>query len=402
MYPYEAVFEAVRNAPTSPTPLTNEDFNAIFGNLPDDSTGSVRGSRSAPDAFPVNAPRAGGPYSFSNMQSWAPVPDAATIPNDVTGYGAGGAFGSRAPSTGFDFSSIVNDAFGPYAGGDIPAAASQPSGAPMTAASGPVDYGRTYPEISEGLYGGPAVTASTSPFSPSALGPSQGFGNYGNYDAVNNPVGYSAMGFSQAPNVPAPPQREIIGYEPGKTITRDVPNPAWSDWSRDYGTRNALQDAWLAADEDKFGWDRAPQLSRSVSPPPPPEPPRTISQASTVRGAPIYGPNVPAVNAQPVAAAMQAQPSTWTPGMTAQANAFSSLLGSIGGYGLQGVPGTFAGGFDLAGLGGGYGGYGNFGGGYDPGGYGGGGYGGTAPGDAGYGSDARSGSGNMGAGNLYS
>jgi hypothetical protein len=385
-----------------PAPLSNEDFNAIFGNMPDDATGSVRGGRaSAAAAPPLNAPMAGGPYSFSDLQSWAPAPNAGLTPDDVTGYGPGGAFSSRAPSPGFDFSSIVNDAFGPYAGADIPAAASQPSGAPMTAArEAPIDYGRTYPEISEGLYGGPAVTASTSPFSPSALGPATGFGNYGNYDARNNPVGYSAMEFSQAPNVPAP-SPQIIGYEPGKTITRDVPNPAWSDWSREYGTKNALQDAWLAADEDKFGWDRAPQLSRPMSPPPPPEPPRTISQASAVRGSPIYGPNVPAVNAQPVSAPMQAQPSLWSGLQTQQAQNFSSLLGSIGGYGLQGVPGTFSTGFDLAALGGGYGGYGNFGGGYDPGGYGGG-YGGTAPGDAGYGSDARSGSGNMGAGNLYS
>jgi hypothetical protein len=394
-----------------PAPLSNADFDAIFGNMPDDSTGSIRGSRAsaAPAAPPINAPMPGGPYSFSNMQSWSPEPAPATIPGDVTGYGRGGAFESRAPSPGFDFGSIVNDAFGPYSGGDIPAASAQPSGAPMTAArEAPIDYGRTYPEISEGLYGGPAVSASTSPFSPSALGPPSGFGNYGNYDAVNNPVGYSAMGFSQAPNVPAPSPAtagaspQIIGYEPGKTITRDVPNPAWSDWSRDYGTKNALQDAWLAADEDKFGWDRAPQLSRPMSPPPPPEPPRMTQVASTVRGAPIYGPNVPAVNAQPVAATTRAAPGAAAPVAAPVTggwwDSFTSGLGNLFGGGFSGM--------SLAGLGGpvagDYSGYGNFGGGYDPGGYGGGGYGGTAPGDAGYGSDARSGSGNMGAGNLYS
>jgi hypothetical protein len=224
-------------------------------------------------------------------------------------------------------------------------------------------------------------------------------GNYGNYDAINNPVGYSDKGFSQAPNVPAPQQREIVGYE---TITREVPNPAWSDWSKEYGTKNAAQDAWLAADEDKFGLD--PIRSSFVDRPIPEEPSKTVSR--TAQGAPIYSSpavsaaSIPSINAQP-AASVQPQVTSWTPGMTAQAQNFSSLLGSLGGYGLQGVGGTFDTGFNLAGMGGGWGSgsVGGWGGGYSDSGYGG--YGGISPGDAGYGSDARSGSGNMGAGNLY-
>ena len=91
----------------APAPMSNEDFNAIFGNMPDDATGSVRNAQMS-FAPTVNAAQPGGPYSFSNMQSYAPAPDAATIAGDVTGYGPGGAFGSRAPSPAFDFESVFN------------------------------------------------------------------------------------------------------------------------------------------------------------------------------------------------------------------------------------------------------------------------------------------------------
>ena len=255
------------------------------------------------------------------------------------------------------------------------------------------------------------MTGGMSPFQGTPLGVGAGIIDQGPY---SSPIGYADRNNSFSPanlapaavstQAPASPSRGIVDYET-KTITKDVPNPAWSDWSKDYSTNNALQNAWAAADEDKLGVDRGrpfnvAEILADTKWSAQPEPPKTIAQTTTVRS-PVYGDipaSVPAVNAQPVAgSAIQAQPSTWTPGLTAQANAFSSLMGGIGGYGLQGVQGTFDTGFNLASMGGGYG---NFGGGYDPGGYGG--YGGTAPGDAGYGSDARSGSGNMGAGNLYS
>jgi hypothetical protein len=406
MHP-EAVFEAVRNAPTTPSAMTIENFNAIFGNMPDDATGSVRGSRSAPAAAAfspaVNAPQVGGPYGFSSLQSLAPAPDAATIPNDVTGYGAGGAFSSRAPSPGFDFAGIVNDT--PWSGPspNVPAAAAQPVEAPPAPSPGfnvsdvlndtrwsggytpdvfqntPLGIGQGI--IDQGPYSSPIGGLGKS-FSPANLG---------------NPMPNSTAVATQAPT--------IIGYEPGKTITRDVPNPAWSDWSRDYATRNASQNAWAAADEDKFGWDRAPpnpSVLANTAWAFPDEPPKTTPATRQTPPTPIYSnPVVAAPASRPAVSAVPAQaplPSTWTPGMTQQAQNFTSLLGSIGGYGLQGVQGTFDTGFNLAGLGYG-GGTGAWGGGYSDSGYGG--YGGISPGDAGYGSDARSGTGNMGAGNLY-
>jgi hypothetical protein len=375
-------------APTAPAPMSNEDFNAIFGNMPDDATGSVRNAQMSA-APPVNAARAGGPYDFSHMQSYAPAPDAATIPGDVTGYGPGGAFGSRAPSPGFDFADIVNNTAWSGSSPNLPAADAAVAGGRSTPAESSPDFNARMSDLlSSGLTGG------LSPFQGTPLGVGAGIIDQGPY---SSPIGYSTDRFSPANLGQAGPSRGIVDYDT-KTITRDVPNPAWSDWSRNYGVGNALQDAWLAADEDRLpGVGRAPSAPSFGMSPPPPEPPRTTQVASTVRS-PVYG-DVPAARASP--AQVTLTPDVWTPGLTQQAQNFSSVLGGLGGYGLQGVPGTFGTGFDLAGLGGGYGGYGAFGGGYDAGG-GYGGYGGTAPGDAGYGSDARSGSSNMGAGNLYS
>jgi hypothetical protein len=407
MYPaegYAAVFDAVRNAPTTPSPMTIENFNAIFGDMPDDSTGSVRGSRAAPAlaAFSpaVNAAQVGGPYGFSSLQSLAPAPDAATIPNDVTGYGAGGAFSSRAPSPGFDFAGIVNDTAWSGPSPNVPAAAAQPVEAPPAPAESSSAFNSRMSDLLS-----PGVTGGMSPFQDTPLGIGQGIIDQGPY---SSPIGYADKNNSFSPaNLGAVSTQAptITGYEPGKTISKEVPNPAWSDWSKDYATRNASQDAWLAADEDKFGWDRAPPNPTVLANTGwafREEPAKTITVTQQTPPTPIYSnPAVAAPASMPAVSAVPAQaplPSAWSPGMTQQAQQFSSLMGSIGGYGLQGVPGTFDTGFNLAGLGGG--GYGGWGGGYDPGGYGGS-YGGISPGDAGYGSDARSGSGNMGAGNLY-
>jgi hypothetical protein len=400
-------------------PMSNEDFNAIFGNMPDDSTGatgasgSVRGSRAsaAPQSFSpaVNAAQVGGPYSFSDLQSGAPAPDAATIAGDVTGYGPGGAFGSRAPSPGFDFASTVNAAFGPYTGADVPAVEARPTtvGPGPATAERPAEESAAFNSRMSDLLS-PGLTGGLSAFQDTPLGIGQGIIDQGPY---SSPIGYADRNNSFSPaNLAVSTQApQIVGYEPGKTISKEVTNPAWSDWSKDYATRNASQEAWLNADEDKRAWDRAPPNPSVLADTKwagfKEEPAKTITVTRETPPTPIYSSpvaSVPAVTAQPaLGSAIQAQPSTWTPGMTQQAQNFSSLLGSIGGYGLQGVEGTFGTGFDLAGLG--YGGStGAWGGGYSDSGYGGyGGYGGISPGDAGYGSDARSGSGNMGAGNLY-
>jgi hypothetical protein len=364
-------------------PMSNEDFNAIFSDVPEsESTGGIRGGAARPSYDP---------YGFSGMQAAAPAPNAATIPNDVTGYGAGGAFSSRAPSTEFDFESIVNDSFGPYSGGYADAAGPT---APRQEAA--VDYGQTYPDISAGMYEGPEM----SPFQGTQLGLGQGLIDQGPY---SSPIGGLGTSFSPATlGNPMPASREIIGYEPGKTITRDVPNPAWSDWSREYGTKNALQDAWLAADEDKFGRDTI--RSSFVSRPIPDEPARTIQRERTLPATPIYSPAVPAIQAQPTRIAQASVPAVQAQPLAKTVSAPAAAPVGVGGWwdSFTNGLGNMLGGMSLSGLGGNYSGYGNFGGGYDPGGYGGGGYGGTSPGDAGYGSDARSGTGNMGAGNLYS
>jgi hypothetical protein len=411
------VLDAIRNAPVTPSPMTIENFNAIFGDMPDDSTGSTRGGRASP-APAVNAPQVGGPYSFSSLESLRPAPDAAVIPGDVTGYGPGGAFSSRAPSPAFDFADIVNNtAWSGAAPASAPAATAQPAQAEL-----PADYGRTYPEISAGLYEGAPITSNTSPFSPSPLGIGQGIIDQGPYSSpigglstsfspanLGNPMPNSAVS-TQAPAAVAAPQREIVGYE---TITKDVPNPAWSEWSKDYATRNASQEAWLAADEDKFGWDRAPPNPSALANTSwafKEEPARTIPVEQ--QGKPIYSNpvvqaqpavNVPAIQAQPRVAAAPAASIPAVNARPAQAPLTAAPVG-VGGWwdSFTNGLGNILGGMSLAGLGD-YSGYGNFGGGYDAsGGYGGyGGYGGTAPGDAGYGSDARSGASNMGAGNLY-
>jgi hypothetical protein len=161
--------------------------------------------------------------------------------------------------------------------------------------------------------------------SPEPLGAPQGFANYGNRD-----VGYPSSGFNSQPNrpgsladlgmtpishdplagigynpavvaaaapignprmgldTPAQMTRGITGYT---TTTRDVPNPAWSEWSKDYATKNALQEAYLADQVDRHGPAKptnVPDYNLA------PEPPKTVPQ---VEKTPVYGP----VAAPPVA-----------------------------------------------------------------------------------------------------
>jgi hypothetical protein len=403
MHPYEAVFEAVRNAPTTAqmsagAPPTAPGYvggtTAQLG-TPDFAAASALDREAAYQAD-VAAMR--DPAAAAARGAWADQAEAGPRPAgpDPTSF-QGGLYGDPAtPAGGFTPGLDYSTPLGP---------------SPDRFSGGPAETAFNS-RMSEALQPGPAAPAEMTPFQNTPLGVGAGIIDQGPY---SSPIGGLGKSFSPANLAVSTQAPEIIGYEPGKAITREVPNPAWSDWSKDYATKNAVQDAWAAADEDKRAWDHAPPnpsvLADTRWAGLGKEPPKTIpgtkvaaptpiyskpEVAAAVRAAPVA--SVPAVNAQPVAgSAIQAQPSTWTPGMTAQANAFSSLLGSIGGYGLQGVQGTFDTGFNLAGMGGGYG---NFGGGYDPGGYGG--YGGISPGDAGYGSDARSGSGNMGAGNLYS
>lgn len=391
---YSDITAGMYEQPAAPAPMSNEDFNAIFGNMPEaEATGSVRNAQmsAAPAGFApaINAPQVGGPYSFSQMVSGRPAPDAATIPNDVTGYGPGGAFGSRAPSPAFDFADIVNSTqWSGAAPANAPAQGAQVAQGPVAqpAESSSAFNARMSDALSPGLTGG------MSPFQGTPLGVGAGIIDQGPFSTPigpnPNPTSFSPANLGISTQAPS---RGVVDYTE-KTITKDVPNPAWSDWSRDYATKNAAQDAWLAADEDKLGVSRAP-AALAFSPPPPPEPPRTVPQTTTVRS-PVYGDipaaSVPAVNARPAAGSAVQAPAVAAPAVGGWWDSVKAGLGNVFG----------GGGLNLAGLGD-YSGYGNFGGGYDTsGGYGG--YGGTAPGDAGYGSDARSGSSNMGAGNLYS
>jgi hypothetical protein len=65
-----------------------------------------------------------------------------------------------------------------------------------------------------------------------------------------------------------------------ETRTKDVPNPAYSEWSKNYGVNNALQDAYLGDMKDKFDDNK---MSKSVLGPAPPAPSKTISQTYEVQ-----------------------------------------------------------------------------------------------------------------------
>ena len=164
------------------------------------ATGSVRNAQMS-FAPAVNAAQSGGPYSFSNMQSYAPTPDAATIPNDVTGYGAGGAFGSRAPSPAFDFESVFNAT--PMSGA-APANAPAPQAQPATTTAPSNDWisdaqafnGR----MSDLLQPGPTPPAEMSPFQSSPLGVGAGIIDQGPY---SSPLGPNPNSFAPSNLAPA-------------------------------------------------------------------------------------------------------------------------------------------------------------------------------------------------------
>lgn len=77
----------------------------------------------------------------------------------------------------------------------------------------------------------------------------------------------------------------ITGYKE-ETHTRDVPNPAFAEWGRDFSKQNALQDAYRADEMDRHGPARPTNVPdyNALGP----KPPETVKETYTTRS-PVYG-----------------------------------------------------------------------------------------------------------------